>query len=470
MMRAEKRRRSDPKTKLAYLVVAILATLLLLGPSRASTRRRRDVLDLKGEDLEKKARLVGKVALLETENFDEENGRCLDASEECSLTFRFEPQPIWNANAVINGTAGVLNIPHPITGKVDAAFVCKLGGIKLSEDHWLTHAEAHIQKHPDPVNEGFEYDVVHHFNMFSCERGVSTRPDLDLDENMHCDQNLFMHSSPKCNYQMSYDKGAVKFGLPPDSGFLLGPSNSYAREYLFQVHYLVPEHYDEIMRRWGPVYDSSAYKITLRRRASGERDPLGIIALNDMRIRYKPGRTTHHQYRVPYSDTLETLMKGDFDTFGSVQPVAVHLHAHSTTKKIWVEHKRGYEKLGEYGRIDPYWANGPDQTFFLLPEQDRTRPLLRGDDLTVNCFVDTAGKSIDTLYGVSHQTEMCGIILVYRNHNYTSGDNYRESNAKDFLPASFKPLLSRVPSRVADGGDGRGEPHGAGSGAAGVAI
>ena len=135
---------------------------------RASTRRRRDVLDLKGEDLEKKARLVGKVALLETENFDEENSRCLDASKECSITFRLEPQPIWNANEVINGTAGVLNIPHPITGQVDAGFVCKLGGIELSEDHWMTRAEALIQKHPDPMNAGFEFDVVHHFNMFSC--------------------------------------------------------------------------------------------------------------------------------------------------------------------------------------------------------------------------------------------------------------------------------------------------------------
>ena len=168
-MRVRKRSRGDRTNRTAaYLVVAILSTLLLLGPSRASTRRRRDALDLKDEDLEKDARLVGNVALLETENFDEENSRCLDASKECSITFRLEPQPIWNANEVINGTAGVLNIPHPITGQVDAGFVCKLGGIALSEDHWMTRAEALIQKHPDPMNAGFEFDVVHHFNMFSC--------------------------------------------------------------------------------------------------------------------------------------------------------------------------------------------------------------------------------------------------------------------------------------------------------------
>jgi len=435
-MRVRKRSRGDRTNRTAaYLVVAILSTLLLLGPSRASTRRRRDAFDLKDEDLEKDARLVGNVALLETENFDEENSRCLDASKECSITFRLEPQPIWNANEVINGTAGVLNIPHPITGQVDAGFVCKLGGIELSEDHWITRAEALIQKHPDPMNAGFEFDVVHHFNMFSCEQGVSTMPGLDTSDSDTCSHNDFLLTSPKCQFQFSYDKGANSFSFPSNSAFLIGPSNPYAREHLFQVHYLVPEHYDEIVRRSGAIWDESAYKITLRRRAAtAEKDPLGLVAFNDMRIRFKPGRTTHYQYQVPYLETLQNLFKGDFEDYGSVQPIAVHLHAHSTTKNIWIDHLHLGKKVGEYGRIDGYQAEGPDQSFFVLPEGDRTRPFLPGDELSIHCVVDTTGKDFEILYGASHQTEMCAVLIVYSNHNYKNRDNFKGGNYRDYEP------------------------------------
>ena len=56
-------------------------------------------------------------SLLESENWDEENGRCGDEGDTCTLTFRFQPQPIWSSDVVINGTRGILDIPQPQTGR-----------------------------------------------------------------------------------------------------------------------------------------------------------------------------------------------------------------------------------------------------------------------------------------------------------------------------------------------------------------
>ena len=56
-------------------------------------------------------------------------------------------------------------------------------------------------------------------------------------------------------------------------------------------------------------------------------------------------------------------------------------HMHGAGREIWVDHLRGAEKLGEYGRKMAYAGYGPDQTFFDLPPADAARPFRPGDTL-----------------------------------------------------------------------------------------
>ncbi|UPR01833.1 Cu2 monooxygenase domain-containing protein [Chloropicon primus] len=389
-------------------------------------------------------------SLVEAENWDRENGRCGDEAETCTLTLRFPPQPIWDSELVINGTRGVLDIEQPMTGEIDAGFKCLLADVVLQEDHWITSVEPLIDTFPDPNRPGSRYDVVHHMDLFFCELGVRTTRRYNLDDSFTCSHDSFIQNSlplnvegrlkkflemaikelhPACFFGLVYDRGGESLSLGQDLGFLIGPSTSGSREIVVQSHYLAPKHYRE---RYTPVWDNSAFKITLRRvKREGreeKRDPIGLLAINDYGLKYPKGRVIQHSYAVPSSDLGEALT-GDFADFGNeIQPVAVHLHGHFLTKSIWVDHMRGGKKVGEYGRKDEYRADGPDQSFFFLPQGDQERPLLRGDHLRVNCLVDTRPAENDVLYGVSHDTEMCAAIFIYKNHNPLSPLNYPKSN------------------------------------------
>ena len=114
---------------------------------------------------------------------------------------------------------------------------------------------------------------------------------------------------------------------------------------MLQAHYLAPLGFSEA---YSPVWDSSGYKITLRRvrprdSAAGQgKHAVGLLALNDYGLNYPKGRSRHtHSYLIEEA-ALRDSLKGDFADFGGeVQPVAVHLHGHSLTKRIWIDHLRG---------------------------------------------------------------------------------------------------------------------------------
>ena len=93
-----------------------------------------------------------------------------------------------------------------------------------------------------------------------------------------------------------------------------------------------------------------------------------------------------------------------------------------------MDHMRGEEKVGEYGRKDLYVAHGPDQTFFELPEDDQNRPLLKGDSLRVHCLVDTSASDVQIPYGVSHGTEMCTVLFMYKNYSVLNTKSQKLNN------------------------------------------
>merc|ERR1712157_464756 len=186
-------------------------------------------------------------------------------------------------------------------------------------------------------------------------------------------------SQPTCIFGPVHDKGATVFELPSDLGFKIGPSTLRAREIALQVHYLVPPDFDT---KYSPVWDTSGYRLTLKRvrvqqqqqqqqqqqspyqeeAEEGKITALGILTLNDYGLNYPHGvRNYTHVYTVD-AETLVSFCRGDFEEFGNIQPVAVHLHAHSTTTALWVDHlNEEGEKVGEYGRIEAYHAHSEDQ-------------------------------------------------------------------------------------------------------------
>ena len=367
--------------------------------------------------------------LVETENWDEEKGGCGEASDSCTITFRLPPQPVWHMKRVINRTRGILDLEHPVTGDIDAGFVCRLANVTVKEDHWVTKGEPLIDTFTYPGTKDEVFDVVHHMDLFFCERGLTTTTKYKVDSSDVCAHDVFMPTEfpanlderkrrlyerlnptvhPTCVFGPTYDRGAGAFECPDNTGYLIGPSATNANEFILQAHYLVPETIHI------PVWDSSGFKITLEKASkSPKKHRLTTLALNDYGLKYPLGVRAHnHSYELPQVEFKRNL-RGDFEDSGAVQPLVVHLHAHKFTKQIWVDHLRGGNKIGEYGRIDAYVAHSEHQNYLLLPERDRKRPLLPGDSLRVNCVMDTRDSLHPILYGVSHNTEMCAILLLY---------------------------------------------------------
>jgi hypothetical protein len=247
---------------------------------------------------------------------------------------------------------------------------------------------------------------------------------------------------PTCIFGPVHDKGATSFELPSDLGFKIGPSTISAREIALQVHYLVPPDFDS---KYSPVWDTSGYRLTLKKAEAKqqnfeseeeERAALGILTMNDYGLNYPQGVSNYsHEYTVG-AEALASFCRGDFEEFGSIQPIAVHLHAHSTTSALWVDHlSKGGEKVGEYGRLEGYRAHSQDQNYFLLPQKDRERPLMPGDSLRITCQVDATNTPHDIPYGVSLNTEMCAVVVIYKNHNPENGSNYKNSNMITYCSA-----------------------------------
>jgi len=388
---------------------------------------------------------TSKVSSISAENFDEEKGACVEgASGPCTVVLRFPPQPVWHSDLSESGTKGVLNLEHPVTGAHDAGFVCALANLDLTEDHWITKVEPLIDQFEV---DGETVDLVHHLNTFFCDKAILETTEVDIDDVLVCSEDRFMQSrapqnlnkvlkdafemsagpslGPACKqFGLVYDRGAQAFTLPEDVGLKVGPSTAMAQALALQIHYLVPENLTQ------PLWDHSGFRITLEKveeAAEPKRTPAALVAFNDFGLYYPKDTYTHHQYPISGEELTHTL-KGDFSRFGSIQPIAAHLHAHFLTKAIWVDHLRDGVKVGEYGRKDPFNGHSADQSFFLLPDEDTRRPLLPDDSLEINCIVNTTGAPYDITYGVAHNTEMCAVIMLYREHDPMAADNFEHAN------------------------------------------
>ena len=384
----------------------------------------------------------GRATVTETENWDEEKGRCGDAAEECTLTFRFPPRPIWRRDQYYDGVRGVVDQPQPVTQERDSSFQCAHAHVDIKEDHWIVKGEGVIDTYPHPTIQGKVFDTVHHMDLFLCEKEFRYKVNVNIPD--LCMENNFVNedwpanrnhphktsiSHPACIFATVWDKGALPAELPEGFGIKIGPSVVYGKELMIQSHFLPPKDYFT-NPAYRPVWDRSGYKITLRRvDRSSPMEPLASISFNDQPLTYPKGQPLiKHSYDVP-GPTLLYHMQADFDEFGAIQPVMAHLHAHGFTKKIWIDHldEEG-KKLGEYGRIDAYGGHGKDQTYLLLPKQDRERPMLPGHSLRIHCHVNTTEAPHVILYGVNHNTEMCAMLILYRNHNPLALGNFKHSN------------------------------------------
>ena len=65
-----------------------------------------------------------------------------------------------------------------------------------------------------------------------------------------------------------------------------------------------------------------------------------------MKMNLPPGQEhVHHSWECD-ANKVNKMLKNDFEKFGSVNVMAVHLHAHNRGKKLWWDHLRNGKKIG----------------------------------------------------------------------------------------------------------------------------
>ena len=415
---------------------------------------------------------------MEEGEWDEENGRCV--GDTCTVTIYVPPQPIWSEKKVINGTRGIIDIANPHTSKLDSCFHCVLADLAIKEDHFITRAEPLIDTFPDPFRPGEIFDTVHHVSpraithserererereretscaksvcpdkwltfcvhfflqedLFLCKTSIWSQTKVNMSNNEDCSINSHV-SGGSCIFSVVYDKGEGAFDFPDDIGIKVGPGATYGQMFL-QVHYLPPKH---ILEAEYGVWDRSGYRFTLEKANKSKRESLGVAAMITMSNLYPPYEVPlHFKYDMP-AVQISSVLAQEIQKFGSIQPVAIHLHGHSRLKQIWVDHLRGkkgsFVKLGEYGRIDEYHGHGKDQEWLVVPEADRQRPFLPGDTFRVHCIVHTMDMppvkdgGLNIPYGVQHDTEMCAPLMMYKNHD----DAYELKNLESEMGPYF---------------------------------
>ena len=390
--------------------------------------------------------------------YDDALGRCPGGQARCWRDCTIDGVPVWAGER--DGRRGVLDIEGP-SGVRDAGFACRAMPMNLAADHWITGFAPLYDR---------ERDLVHHMDIFLCDREVERYHRLDDPE--VCSQDKFMpQDAPdglsgaamlvygmlnpqapaarahSCHQvALVFDKDAEAYHIPAGKGIKVGPNTAESHVVVIQNHYLVPPGFDHD----AGLLDSSGMRVFLTTEPPGE--DVGLFALNDFSLAVPPRRPRHRHTYTMAADRLAAVLAAEFATVGEVRLVAAHLHMHGAGREIWVDHLRGAEKLGEYGRKMAYTGYGPDQTFFDLPPADAARPFRPGDTLRLTCVFENAGETT-IKYGVSHGTEMCAAIFLYAPH----------------LPGSEHPRNNMVSTYSVQGsaGAGTGATAGGGNGTVG---
>lgn len=285
----------------------------------------------------------------------------------------------------------------------------------------------------------FDSSIVHHMDFFLCtdkaaEYPVQTTEFPAMSGNSACD------SMP-----WAYDRDGHKLVLPDHVGAAMGKGTPYTRV-VVEWHYLLAKNGVDGLHNIGKSFtDHSSIQLTvtpdLRKHSAGT---LGVMQGN---MRLQPGKRRLDNSYITAPGKLDLILGHDLKKFGSLKPVAVHLHMHNHGRAMNMLRVRGGEErtIGEIGK---YKGFGTDQSFFLLDKLASTTSsaesearaghfrgdggtdIRAGDRVQVSCVFDTRCKygtpindpkcikaSHPIEYGLSHGKEMCGAILMYYPHD-----------------------------------------------------
>ena len=291
-------------------------------------------------------------------------------------------------------------------GIKDAGFRCHAYDLRpaLNEDVHVVKIKPVVSALSDLA------DVVHHMDIFTCQQKIETSFPADWSKrNDWCAMEEFISKEKSCIQMIwAYDRGALTYKFPSDTGIRLGPSVGFTH-LLLQIHYLLPKGY--VVGQGDGFLDSSGFDIYTGKPRNVDSHLFGFL---DQGLLLPP-KKSKYKFSVHLSSMdLAKLVGPDLAHFGEIQPFAVHLHAHDHGKALWLEHFRDGTKIGEYASIDPFHGYGADQTFIHVPKN--APPLRPGDSLTFHCIFDTRDTSHAINYGVSHGDEMCAPLVLYYPH------------------------------------------------------
>jgi len=248
----------------------------------------------------------------------------------------------------------------------------------------------------------------------------------------------------------AHDRDAKPFIFPLHAGIKIGKGTPYTR-LVQEWHYLLPK-----AGLGGKKFvDDTHFKLTLTNKLRPHN--IAIIGEMNMRMHLPPGKKHIHHHWECNSKKLNNMLGHDFDKYGKLNVMSVHLHAHNRGKKLWWDHLRNGKKIGEYGRFEKYAGYGPDESWMHMdpkllkgtspmfkvqsPVGSANNQLQRGDSVRTNCIFDTRDRSEVTMYGTNHGEEMCGFLMMYWPHD-ASKIKHHEDTCIDEFPIESEDELS----------------------------
>jgi len=313
----------------------------------------------------------------------------------------------------------------------------------LETMHHIVKFEPLISRHKGLTFDG---SIVHHMDIFLCSSGTNKRGDPKDHPVITGEFGPMASPGAACNTMpWAYDRDAKALKLPDHVGIAVGKGTPY-NSLVIEWHYLLApgKHPKGGLGMRHHFTDHSGVRFTMTKDL--RRHSAATWGLMDMKMSLPSGhRRLHYKYRSK-PDTISKVLGHDLKKYGTLKPVAVHLHTHNHGRQVWWDHIRDKKKIGEYGRINHYKGFGRDQSFWIVDAQDSRRgkfsqfkpgkgeALKSGDTVQVNCVYDTRCKYATAKngamqngncrktperiqYGLSHGNEMCGFLMMYYPHD-----------------------------------------------------
>ncbi|XP_056009441.1 uncharacterized protein LOC125680065 [Ostrea edulis] len=269
----------------------------------------------------------------------------------------------------------------------DTTYMCRVFDLSdLGKKHHMIKVEPVIQ-------QGHE-ELVHHILLHKCN-GIE-RKYIGVDFNCYHSHN--QHLKVCANVIVAWAVGGKEFYYPEEAGLPMGEAGDDAL-YIMETHYNNPGLRNNYV-------DNSGFRLTLT--PTLRRFDAGVLTsglkVNDRQI-VPPFEEDFHSSGFC---TQECLSKG-LDSFPTgVDIIAVLEHGHLLARKIRTRIIRNGTELEPLAVDNNYDFNYQEYRNIL-----KTRKLMSGDSLVVDCIYDSRQKSTVTYGGLATTDEMCLSFIVY---------------------------------------------------------